>query len=155
MITGSIPDANLALLGPSGSVVATGGFSGNNARIPGGNGTLSLPFAGTYLIEVTSLFSGETGNYTLGLSVLSSGCTYLISPMSQPFSANGGSGSVNMTAPTVCSWGAASNASWISVTSGSIGNGNGTVNYSVAANTSSAVRTGTLTIADQTFTVTQ
>ncbi|HVQ36598.1 MAG TPA: hypothetical protein VMS31_03645, partial [Pyrinomonadaceae bacterium] len=42
----------------------------------------------------------------------------------------------------------------ITVTSGSSGSGNGTVNYSVAAN-SGALRNGTMTIAGQTFTVTQ
>ncbi|RLI01226.1 hypothetical protein DRO38_05415, partial [Candidatus Bathyarchaeota archaeon] len=43
---------------------------------------------------------------------------------------------------------------WIHITSGSSGTGSGTVNYSVDENTGSA-RTGTITIADQTFTVTQ
>ena len=40
------------------------------------------------------------------------------------------------------------------MTSGASGSGNGTVAFSVAANTNSA-RTGTLTIGGQTFTVTQ
>ena len=47
-----------------------------------------------------------------------------------------------------------SNASWMTVTSGASGSGPGTVAFSVAANTGAA-RTGTLTIAGQTFTVTQ
>jgi hypothetical protein len=45
--------------------------------------------------------------------------------------------------------------SWITVTSGSPGIGNGTVNYSVAANTGATSRTGALTIAGKTFTVQQ
>ncbi|MFY9572266.1 MAG: BACON domain-containing carbohydrate-binding protein, partial [Blastocatellia bacterium] len=149
-------NSKLALLSPSGAVLATGDeFGSNDARVPPGSGTFSLPFSGTYLIEVTSLFSGDTGNYTVSLSVLSSGCTYVISPMSQTFGANGGSSSISVTAPAGCTWGAVSNAGWISVTSGSSGNGNGTVNYSAAANLSSVVRSGTLSIADKTFTVTQ
>ena len=44
---------------------------------------------------------------------------------------------------------------WITVTSGSSGTGNGTVSYTVAANTSTTSRTGTLTIAGLTATVTQ
>ena len=60
-----------------------------------------------------------------------------------------------MTAPTGCSWSAASNSSWLSVTSGTGGNGNGTVAYSAAANLDLASQTGTLTIAAQTFTVTE
>ena len=43
---------------------------------------------------------------------------------------------------------------WLTVTSGASGSGPGTVAFSVAANTGAA-RTGTLTIAGQTFTVTQ
>jgi murein DD-endopeptidase MepM/ murein hydrolase activator NlpD len=82
-------------------------------------------------------------------------CTYSIFPTSQSFSSAGGSGSVNVTAPSGCPWTATSNASWITITSGSSGNGNGTVNYSVASNPSTTPRTGTMTIAGQTFTVTQ
>jgi hypothetical protein len=53
-----------------------------------------------------------------------------------------------------CTWTAASNDSWITVTSGTIGNGNGTVGFTVLANQSN-VRNGTLTIAGQTLTVQQ
>jgi C1A family cysteine protease len=82
-------------------------------------------------------------------------CTYSISPTSQPFSASAGTGSVGVISSTGCSWAATSNVGWISVTSGSSGSGNGTVNYSVAANTTASQRTGTITIAGKTFTVTQ
>jgi len=55
-----------------------------------------------------------------------------------------------------CSWTAVSNnPEWIIITSGSSGIGNGRVNYEVAANTSTTSRTGTMTIAGETFTVTQ
>ncbi len=48
-----------------------------------------------------------------------------------------------------------SNVPWLTITAGATGLRNGTVTYSVAANTTGANRTGTLTIAGQTFTVTQ
>jgi Zn-dependent metalloprotease len=82
-------------------------------------------------------------------------CSYSISPTSSSQPAAGGTGSVSVTAPAGCSWTAASNATFITITSGSSGSGNGTVNYSVAANTGTTSRTGTLTIAGLTFTVTQ
>ena len=47
------------------------------------------------------------------------------------------------------------NDAWIHVTAGANGSGNGTVAYSVDANAAGASRTGTLTIAGRTFTVTQ
>ena len=52
-----------------------------------------------------------------------------------------------------CNWTAVSNASWITITSPASGNGNGTVTYSVARTTTR--RSGTMTIAGRTFTVTQ
>ena len=54
-----------------------------------------------------------------------------------------------------CAWTAASNAPWITITAGASGSGNGTVAYTVAANASTTGRTGTMTIAGQTMTVTQ
>lgn len=84
----------------------------------------------------------------------SGSCSYSINPTNQSFTSSGGSNSVNVTAGNGCNWTAVSNDAWITVTSGSNGSGNGTVNYTVAANAGSA-RTGTITIAGQTFTVNQ
>jgi hypothetical protein len=83
-----------------------------------------------------------------------SGCTYAIDPTSVSVAAGGGTGSVAVTAGAGCAWTAVSNDAWILVTSGSSGSGNGSVGYSVAANTGPA-RSGTITIAGQTFTVNQ
>jgi hypothetical protein len=82
-------------------------------------------------------------------------CTFSISPTSASVAAGGGTGSVSVTATAGCSWTAVSNAAFITITAGASGTGNGTVTYSVAANTATTARTGTLTIAGQTFTVTQ
>jgi hypothetical protein len=82
-------------------------------------------------------------------------CTYSISPTSASSPAAGGSGTVNVTAGAGCGWTAASNAGFIGVTSGASGTGSGTVTYSVGANGATTSRTGTLTIAGQTFTLTQ
>ena len=82
-------------------------------------------------------------------------CSFSISPTSASQAAGGGTGSVTVTAGVGCNWTAVSNATFITITSGASGAGNGTVNYSVAANTGTAARNGTLTIAGLTFTVTQ
>lgn len=82
-------------------------------------------------------------------------CTYSINPTSSSQPATGGTGTVSVTAGTGCSWTAVSNSTFITITSGSSGSGSGTVGYSVAANTATTSRTGTLTIAGITFTVTQ
>jgi hypothetical protein len=46
-----------------------------------------------------------------------------------------------------CTWTAASSASWLTVSSGATGTGNGGVVYSVANNSSGTTRTATLTVA--------
>jgi hypothetical protein len=82
-------------------------------------------------------------------------CSFLINPTSQNFAASGGNGSVSVTAAAGCAWTVISNAGWITITGGASGSGDGAVNYTVAANTTGAQRTGTITIAGQIFTVTQ
>jgi all-beta uncharacterized protein len=81
-------------------------------------------------------------------------CTYSISPTSQSVGSGGGSGNVSVTTTNACGWTAASNDAWITVTSGAAGTGNGTVAFTAALNTGAA-RSGTMTIAGQTFTVSQ
>jgi hypothetical protein len=82
-------------------------------------------------------------------------CTYSISPVSQSFGPEGGASTVNVTATSGCNWTAVSNASWLVITSNSSVTGNGTVNYSALSNSSASMRTGTLTVAGQSVTVTQ
>jgi hypothetical protein len=102
----------------------------------------------------------QIGNFTAtrGACLSSVGstptCTYSISPGNQNFSAAGGTGSVTVTTQSGCNWTATANQNFIGITSGTGGTGSGTVNYSVATNTGNA-RTGTITIAGQTFTVNQ
>src|SRR6218665_2485606 len=93
------------------------------------------------------------------VSSSASDCTYTLSPASNSVGAGAGA-SVTVTViptSTSCAWTAtvASNARWITITSGGSGTGIGTVTYSYRANMSAAERRGTLTIAGQTYTVTQ
>jgi len=82
-------------------------------------------------------------------------CSYSIAPTSQALAAGGGPGNATVSTASGCAWTAGSNAPWISVTSGAAGSGNGTVGYAATANTTTSSRSGTLTIAGQTLTVTQ
>jgi glucose/arabinose dehydrogenase len=83
-------------------------------------------------------------------------CTYAISPVSASYTRTGGTGSVAVTAGAGCSWTAESNASWITITGGASGSGNGTVTYSVGPyGGPPKKRNGTATIAGRTFTVNQ
>jgi all-beta uncharacterized protein/BACON domain-containing protein len=82
-------------------------------------------------------------------------CAISIAPEGKSFGDEGGSGQVQVTAAAGCDWTAASNALWISITSGAHANGPGAVGYSVTTNNAIASRSGTLTIAGRTFPVTQ
>jgi uncharacterized repeat protein (TIGR01451 family) len=76
-----------------------------------------------------------------------------ISPTSQLYSITGGSGSVFVNTGQSCLWSAISNVGWATITYSS-NCCSGYVNYTVASNPG-APRTGTMTIAGQTFTVSQ
>lgn len=121
-------------------------------------------FPNTWVSASFSLSGGQTGSSTIPNYTwfgrqrdgAPSSCTYGISPTNNTFGAGGGTGSVTVTTQSGCTWSAISNdPSWITVTSGSSGSGNGTVGYSVAAYTGTSNRTNTITIAGQTFTITQ
>jgi hypothetical protein len=126
--------------------------SGNSGT---GNGTVS------YAVAQNTGQTTRTGTITVGnkiFSITQSGaaCSYAISPSGQPFGVQGGTGSVDVTAPGGCGWDASSaDPAWITVTSGGSGSGDGSVAYSVSPNSGFTQRTGTLVIAGETFTVTQ
>jgi hypothetical protein len=81
-------------------------------------------------------------------------CVLSISPLSQSFTANGGAGAIAVTAPTGCAWSTTSSAPFVTITSGASGTGNGAVGFTVASNTA-GLRSGTISIAGQIFTVNQ
>jgi len=116
-----------------------------------GNGTVQLVVAPNPDAERrgTATIAGQT--YSI---VQASGCTFSIAPTSQGMPASGGSASFTVNANLSCAWTAAPNAAWISLTSGTSGNGPGTVQFAAAPN-SGAARSGTITAAGQTFTLTQ
>ena len=82
-------------------------------------------------------------------------CPYALSAITATVSGGGGTTNVTVITDSTCAWTAVSNASFISVTAGTSGTGNGTVTFAVSSNPGASARTGTLTIAGQTFTVTQ
>ena len=86
-------------------------------------------------------------------------CVFTVSPEIRFHGPDASSGnSVDVVAPSVdsnCTWRAESNESWLRISSGHSGTGNGTVSYVINEHTTSGDRAGTLSIAGQNFTVTQ
>ena len=130
-------------------LTVTSGASGS------GNGTVA--FSATANPNGTPRTGTLTiGGQTFSVNQAAVGCTYALSPASQSVVAGGGTGSTAVTAPTGCAWTGVSNStSWLTVTSGASGTGNGTVAFSATANPNGTPRTGTLTIGGQTFSVNQ
>ncbi len=150
--TGVTSPAGCAWTGVSNNtswLTVTGGASGS------GSGTVAFSAA------ANSSINSRTGTLTIAgqsFSVTQPGltCTYSIVPTSGSVPAGGGTGSTGVTSPAGCAWtGVSNNTSWLTVTGGASGSGSGTVAFSAAANSSTSSRTGTLTIAGQSFSVTQ
>lgn len=92
---------------------------------------------------------------TVADATTTTACTFAITPTSKSSPAAGETTSVTVTTDSGCVWTALSGTPWLLVTSGSSGTGNGAVGLTIAANATMSQRTGTATIAGQTFTVTQ
>lgn len=133
-------------------ITVTGGASGT------GSGTVNFTVATNTGAARTGTISIASETFTVSQQPApgQTACTYTIAPTGQTIAAAGGAGNpVTVTTQAPCSWAAGSNVSWISLTSSATGSGNGSVTFTVAANTVTAERAGTLTIAGETFTVTQ
>jgi hypothetical protein len=68
-------------------------------------------------------------------------CTFTIGQASTSVGPEGGTGTVAVTAGSGCAWTAVSGASFITISQGASGTGNGTVQFTVAANSATADRT--------------
>ena len=126
-----------------------------------GNGTVSFTVANNTGAARTGTLSIAGRTFTVTQAGSSSptppppaSCSYSISPRSDSVPAVGDTGNVDVSATSACAWTASSNASWITISSGASGTGNGRVGYLVLPNVGGS-RTGTLTVAGETFTVSQ
>ena len=129
-------------------VTVTSGSSGT------GNGTVAYSVA-------QNTNTARSGGITIAGQTFTvnqaAACSYTLSPSSSAsISAAGGTPSVTVTTQAGCAWSASNNSpSFITINSpGSTVTGSGTVSYSVAPNGVS-FRSGTMTIANRTFTVNQ
>ena len=82
-------------------------------------------------------------------------CGISLQPPLVSMPAAGGGSSVAVTTNDGCAWTAASQAPWITITPPASGSGSGSKAFTVAANTSSIARSGTITIGGAALTVNQ
>ncbi len=114
-------------------------------------------FVGTDTFTFAAWDGSTDSNLGVATVTVSGGtCSYVISPSSQAFNELSQVGSVQITTGAGCAWSAASESFWLTILSSSMpGSGSGAVAYSLDRNTGRNARTGTLSIAGMTFTVTQ
>ena len=92
--------------------------------------------------------------FVAGVRTVEAQCTATVTPTTVSVSSIGSTSAVSVISGTNCLWTATSSVDWITVTFAT-GFGLGQVQYTVAPNITTAVRTGILTVAGHTVTFTQ
>jgi uncharacterized protein (TIGR03437 family) len=132
--------------------------SGLSATPASGNGNLTValtipPNTTTSTTFLTATVAGQT--VTINQSGIN--CTVSLSTSNATIGSGGGSGSVDVSTPAGCSYATVNGPSWLSVTSNGSGVGPGpvTLGFSATPNSTVTPRSGSLTIGDQSFLVSQ
>jgi hypothetical protein len=129
--------------------------SGFAQAIPGGglgSGTLTVNVntnVGSTTPRPGSItVSGQTINFTQA----GTACTFVLRSTGSNMPPIGGAARVGVVAPAACNWDASANDSWLHIVAKGT-NGTADVSFTADANTSLTPRSGSLTIASQTFLV--
>jgi len=99
-----------------------------------------------------TLVAATHGRGMFSINITETACAYSLGSMTQSFASAGGTDSFSVATSAGCAWTAVSNVPWITTSSNGLGNGH--VDYTVAGNTAPE-RSGTITVGEQTFTVSQ
>ena len=135
----------LTLMPSSGTTQATLVASVNAAGVTPGQHSCVITFSS----------AGASNSPTVTATLTAQQCTYSLASSSTNVGPGASTGSVQVMAPSGCPYSAsAPSGSFASITGGASGSGNGTVSYSVQAN-SGAARSTALTIAGQPYTINQ
>jgi hypothetical protein len=85
------------------------------------------------------------GTTDIGFTQAGLTCTAALNPTTQAVGGSGGSFSTALTTVSGCTWTAASDASWLTISSATSGTGNATISYTAAGNPGAA-RSGHITV---------
>lgn len=133
-----------------------------------GSGTVRVRGEDNYDARRSGIIEIRWPTVTAGQNVMvdQAGCTYVATPSTFSFTSTGGTGRFDVlqqSDPTECGgplqnacvWSAVSNVPWIAVTSAMPRTGDEPVNFTVAENTGTSARTGTITVRNRLVTITQ
>ena len=128
------------------------------------NVTSNVPV--NYTVARNTCAAGRSGAITLQQTNLTSPPTLAVTQDGSPnnislsassatVAAAASTGRITVTTDDVCGWSASSDASWIQITFGTSGTGNGGITYRVLENTLPATRFGSIHVGDLRYTITQ
>jgi hypothetical protein len=117
------------------------------------NTTATFSMAGVYVLRLTASDGVVSANSDTTVNAIQ--CTYNLSESSRNIGAPSYTNSFLVAVINPCPWTATPSDTWLSILSGGSGVGTGVVNYAASANANSGGRTGTITVADQTLTISQ
>jgi hypothetical protein len=116
----------------------------------------------TYAVAPSTASTARSGTltiagltFTVNQAAAAAICTYKIALGPVTSTLKGASGSVAVSTASGCQWTASSTAPWLTVSSGSTGNGNGTLSFFAATNTIATSRSAILTVAGYAIQVTE
>lgn len=165
----------LSLLAPGSSIYASvlnGGFgykSGTSMAAPHVAGAWAVLKQAAPAADVPTILNALRGNgkgtfdsrngltfsrIDVAAALVAFTCPFDVTPTAFSVGPTVSTGVVTVSVPGGCLWSAQSHASWLTIASGSAGTGSGSVSFEAAKN-SGDVRTGTLSVAGSTVTVTQ
>ena len=134
---------------------------------PGAQGTVRIALASivsswptnasVFQVRIAAVgpFGSSPSQLSNSFSFQSTTCTYAVSPLTQSIVRAGGTAAFAVTAPAGCNWSASTQASWLTISSGANGTGNGTATFLVQPNASTQPRSASATIAGVTVTLVQ
>lgn len=155
-VTHTAGNASFSVTAPVGCAwTATSGANWLTPTNPSGSGTSTINYSFTANPAGTPRSTTVTvAGQAVTVTQAALPCSFSLSQTTQSVGKDEGSASVELTATSGCTWTVSSQEAWITpATTG--GTGSATVSYTVAANPTTSSRTGVVTIAGQTLTVSQ
>ena len=131
----------------------SGEFKGNRSSTNYNPGGLNSNTTYYWRIDSKNDCGTTTGDVWSFTTEESTTCTYSINPTEMNFDSAAHSDSFDVSTQSGCSWTAVASHGWIHTSSN--GAGNGTVSFSIDENTDQNQRSGTITVENQVFNITQ